>query len=279
MVTRIVDEKEIENISFELLLEGIYKVYGYDFRSYAKASLKRRLNEFVQENNVPNYFELLNSLIQDEEYFRKLLLKLTVTVTEMFRDPNFFKYFRETVIPFLRTYPSIRIWHAGCATGEEAYSMAILLKEEGLLKRSIIYATDINNNSLDIAKEGIYSIEKMRKFSENYLAAGGIESFSNYYRVKYNSAIISDEFRDKIHFMHHNLGVDQVFAHFNVILCRNVLIYFDNKMQNQVLDLIYQSLEHCGYLCLGGKEPLSGLPFENEYKRLSPRMCVYQKLR
>lgn len=276
MVTRIVDEQEIDKISIELLLDGIYKAYGYDFRSYAKASLKRRLDEFVRENDISNYVELLNFVLHDEEYFRKLLLKLTVTVTEMFRDPVFFKFLRENIAPFLRTYPSIKIWHAGCATGEEAYSMAILLKEEGLLDRTTIYATDINNNSLAIAKEGIYPIDKIRKFSENYLASGGRETLSNYYHAKYDSAIFSDELRNKINFMHHNLGVDQVFAHVNVILCRNVLIYFNSGMQDAVLELLYQSLEHCGFLCLGSKEPLTGLP-EKAYKRLSPRMCVYQK--
>ena len=249
--------KDIERIETEILLEGIFRRWGHDFRNYARDSLGRRLKLRLGLSKLDHLSELLPKLLHDEEFFNQLLKDLSVTVTEMFRDPHFYAALRERVVSTLRTYPFIKIWHAGCATGEEVYSMAILLEEEGLYDRAQIYATDCNNNSLEIARQGVYALNDMRTYTGNYNAAGGKASFSDYYHARYGSAKISGGLKRNITFAHHNLVTDGVFGEMNMIVCRNVLIYFDNTLQDRVLSLFCDSLCHRGFLCLGTKETIA----------------------
>ncbi len=205
-------------------------------------------------------------------------MDLSVSVTSMFRDPNFYKAFRTQVVPLLRTYPFIRIWHAGCSTGEEVYSMAILLQEEGLLDRSRIYATDINEAVLRTAKAGIFPIDKMQEYTQNYLRAGGARSFSEYYTAAYEGALFSPSLTANVVFAQHNLVDDRSFSEFNVILCRNVMIYFDRALQNRVHQLFYESLPTYGILALGSKESLRFSTFEDRYEELDAREKIYRKI-
>lgn len=278
MVTEMNNPHKTENVGYDLLLEGIYKRYGYDFRGYAQNALKRRLREFLVSESIDNYMDLLKIILYNSDAFSNLLLKLTVNVTEMFRDPDFFVDFRHFVVPLLKTYPFIKIWIAGCATGEEAYSLAILLAEEELLHRTTIYATDINIGSLETAKLGIYPLDKIKLFSKNYIRAGGKSSLSTYYHAKYDSAILSEDLKKKINFSEHNLCSDSNFAQVNVVFCRNVLIYFDRAFQEKALKLLDDSLDHLGYLCLGVKESLVTTSFERDYKKISEKNKIYQKL-
>jgi chemotaxis protein methyltransferase CheR len=245
------DNKELRE-----LLESIRFVYGYDFTDYAEASVKRRVNHFMSTNKINDIKELAKSLLKDEVFFEKFVQEFTVNVTEMFRDPAFFKSLRENVTGRLATYPFIKIWIAGCSTGEEVYSMAILLKEEGLLDRSVIYATDINQKSLITAKEGIFPMENMKNYTVNYQKAGGKKAFSDYYIAKYDSVLLDKALKQNIVFSIHNLAIDSSFNEFQLILCRNVLIYFNQALQNKVINLFYDSLCPFGYLALGNKESL-----------------------
>ncbi|WP_198649959.1 CheR family methyltransferase [Zobellella maritima] len=249
-------QKELETIELELLLEAIFRRYGYDFRHYARASLKRRVAQRMQRAGVGRVADLIPLILHDRECFDSFLKDMSVTVTDMFRDPDFFAALRSQVIPVLKTYPFIKIWHAGCATGEEVYSLAILLKEEGLYERTQIYATDYNNHSLAIAREGIYSLKQMQQYSENYIRAGGRGSFSNYYHAKYGAAKMHESLKENVTFANHNLATDGVFGEMQMVICRNVLIYFDQQLQNRVLTLLHDSLSPRGFLCLGNKESL-----------------------
>jgi chemotaxis protein methyltransferase CheR len=270
---------ELEQIEVELLLEGIYQQYGFDFRSYAYASIKRRLWRRIEAEGLSTISGLQECVLHEPAMMEKLLLDLSINVTAMFRDPGFYRVFREQVVPTLRTYPFIRLWHAGCATGEEVYSMAILLEEEGLNERSRIYATDINEVVLQKAKSGIFPLDRMQEYTENYIAAGGIQAFSDYYTAKYGGALFSPNLTRNVVFSQHNLVTDGSFSEFNVILCRNVLIYFDKTLQSRVHTLFYDSLAMFGILALGSKESLRFSPYEGYYEQLNGREKIYRKVR
>ncbi len=268
---------EIENLEFESLLDIILKRYGYDFNEYSKASLKRRAVYFMNKNNFKNLSEMIPLIIHDEVFFSNLIYDFSITVSEMFRDPFVFKIIREKIIPFLKTYPFIKIWHAGCATGEEVYSMAILLKEEGLYERTQIYATDFNETALKLANEGIFPIEQVQLFTKNYNEASGKNSFSDYYHSKYDHIIMEKSLKKNMTFANHNLVNDSVFGEMNFIICRNVLIYFNNNLQQKVITVLDKSLIFNGFLCLGTKETLQFTHFESQYKIISTEAKIYQK--
>jgi chemotaxis protein methyltransferase CheR len=270
---------ELERIEIELLLEGVFRHYGFDFRSYAYASVRRRLWKRIEDEGLNSVSELQARVLHDAEAMERLLLDLSINVTAMFRDPVFYREFRTLVVPLLRTYPFIRIWHAGCSTGEEVYSMAILLEEEGLLERARVYATDINGVVLQQARAGIFPLTRMQEYTENYIKAGGKRSFSEYYTAKYDGALFSPSLTKNVVFAQHNLVTDRSFAEFNVIFCRNVLIYFDSTLQNRVHMLFYDSLAMFGILALGGKESLRGSEYEACYERLHPREKIFRKIR
>ena len=270
---------ELERVEIELLLEGVFRQYGFDFRSYAYASIRRRLWKRVEAEGLNNLSELQARVLHDTDTMERLLLDLSVNVTAMFRDPLFYVSFREKVIPLLRTYPFIRIWHAGCSTGEEVYSMAILLEEAGLYDRARVYATDINDVVLQQARRGIFPLERMQEYTENYIKAGGTRSFSEYYTAKYDGALFDQRLVRNVVFAQHNLVTDRSFAEFNVIFCRNVLIYFDKDLQNQVHSLFYDSLVRFGILCLGSKESLKFSKYDARYERLDPSEKIYRKVR
>jgi len=269
---------ELEKIEIEILLEALYRHYGFDFRSYAFSSLRRRLWKRVYAEDLGSVSGLQERVLHDPEAMERLLLDLSVNVTSMFRDPSFYRAFRTLVIPLLRTYPFIRIWHAGCSTGEEVYSMAILLMEEGLYERARIYATDINDAVLQKARAGIFPLAKMQEYTQNYLRAGGTRSFSEYYTAAYDAALFLPLLRDRLVFAQHNLVTDRSFSEFNVILCRNVMIYFDRTLQSRVHELFHESLPMYGILALGSKESLRLSPFENCYEAIDAREKIYRKI-
>src|SRR5881397_3261997 len=270
---------DLERLEIELLLEGIFRHYGFDFRSYAYASIRRRLWKRIESEGLHTISELQARVLHDPEMMERLLLDLSVNVTAMFRDPGFYLAFRQIAIPLLRTWPFIRIWHAGCSTGEEVYSMAILLEEEGLYDRSRIYATDINDVVLQQAKAGIFPLNRMQEYTDNYIRAGGARSFSEYYTAKYDGALFDQRLVRNVVFAQHNLVTDRSFSEFHVIFCRNVLIYFDKELQNRVHTLFYDSLVRLGVLCLGSKESLKFSRYESCYERLDPSEKVYRKVR
>jgi len=237
-------------------LRAVKNRYGYDFTDYAEASVQRRIENFMTKNKILSIYELGKELLNDDSKFSIFVQEFTVNVTEMFRDPTFYKSLAANVFTRLNTYPVIRIWIAGCSTGEEVYSVAIMLREAGLLERSVIYATDINPKSLNAAKEGIFNLGSMKSYTENYQKAGGINSFSDYYIAKYDSAMFDKSLRKNIVFSAHNLAADKSFNEFQLILCRNVLIYFNQVLQNRVINLFYESLCPFGFLALGNKESL-----------------------
>jgi chemotaxis protein methyltransferase CheR len=272
-------DADLERVEIELLLEAIFRHYGFDFRSYAYASIRRRLWKRLQAEGLKTVSALQAHVLHSPEAMERLLLDLSVNVTAMFRDPGFYKAFRRDVIPLLRTYPFIRIWHAGCSTGEEVYSMAILLQEEGLYDRARIYATDINDVVLQKARSGIFPLERMQEYTENYIRAGGTRSFSEYYTAKYGGALFGPSLTRNIVFAQHNLVTDRSFSEFNVIFCRNVLIYFEKSLQNRVHSLFYESLVMFGILALGSKESLRFSKYEPCYERLHPTEKIYRKVR
>ena len=270
--------RDLERIEIDLLLEGIFRHYGFDFRSYAYSSLKRRLWKRITAEGMSSVSELQDRVLHDPAMMEKLLLDLSINVSAMYRDPTFYRAFREKVVPVLRTYPFIRIWHAGCSTGEEVYSMAILLEEEGLYERARIYATDINEVVLHTAKSGIYPADKMKEYTQNYQRAGGQRSFSDYYVAKYDGAIFNTSLARNVVFSQHNLVTDRSFAEFHVILCRNVMIYFDRKLQDRVHALFYESLVPFGFLGLGSKESLRFSKYESCYEEIDARDKIYRRV-
>jgi len=247
---------KIEAIELELLLEAIFRKYNYDFRQYSKASLRRRLQSALLDFQVNTISALQDRLLHDETSFPRLLQYLTISVTELFRDPPYFKAIRESIVPHLKTYPSLKIWVAGCSTGEEVYSLAILFEEEGILDRTLIYATDINPESLKKAETGIYDIKDIARSTENYQRSGGKKNFSDYYTVDYGAAAILPYLRQKVLFTDHSLATDSVFSAVHFISCRNVMIYFEKPLQDRAVGLFYDSLEHRGFLGIGEKESL-----------------------
>ena len=271
-------QHEREDIELDLLLEGISRLYGYDFRHYAPASLKRRIALAVRAEQLASISALQERVLHDPACMERLLLALTVNVTAMFRDPEFYRVFREKVVPTLRTYPFIRIWHAGCSTGEEVYSMAILLYEEGLYDRCRIYATDINERVLARARSGIFDLGSMQEYTQNYLRAGGKQSFSEYYTAAYDHALFNPRLKEQITFSQHNLATDSSFNEFNVVLCRNVLIYFNKELQDRVHNLLYESLGMFGVLGIGRAESLRFTPHEHHYQELHPGERLYRRV-
>ncbi len=266
-----------ETIGMDLLLDGIHRRYGYDFSHYSHASLKRRLHRLMGQEKLARFTELLDKVLHDEKCFDHLLENMSVTVTEMFRDAAFFKAVREEVIPVLKTFPFVKIWHAGSATGEEVYSMAIMLHEEGFLDRARIYATDFNKHSLEIAQNGVYPVNRVLSYAANYREAGGTRNFSTYYSDCYGLAKFKDVLKDRITFSYHNLVTDGVFGEMNVIFCRNVLIYFDKTLQDQVLLKFEESLRHGGFLCLGNKESLNYTAIDSRFEAANKKQRIYRK--
>lgn len=272
MEVSVVNDEQVE-----ILLSDLLEQYGYDFTGYSRASLKRRIIRLYSLDKSLSFAEFRYRVNNDHGYFKRFVEQITVNVTEMFRDPQFFRTLRETVLPKLGTYPFIRIWLAGCSTGEEAYSISIVLKELNLLHKSLIYATDLNPAVLEKAAQGMFALSQMKQYSENYIASGGTSDFSTYYSANYSLAKFDEELRRKIIFSTHNLVSDHSFNEFQLILCRNVLIYFDRDLQNNVLALFDESLEDLGYLALGTKETIEFSEINKKYKRL-PANKIWRKV-
>ncbi|HZI06557.1 MAG TPA: protein-glutamate O-methyltransferase CheR [Archangium sp.] len=270
-------EDALEDIELDLLLEGIMRRYGLDFRGYARMSLRRRVWNMVHSQKLGTLSALQAKVLHDPSAMEELLQHLSVNTTTMFRDPSFFAAFREKVVPHLFSEPFLRIWHAGCSTGEEVYSLAILLTEAGLYERSRIYATDMNASVVEKAKSGIFPMEHMREYTANYLRAGGSAAFSDYYTANYDHAIFKASLRKNIVFAQHNLVSDGTFNEFNVILCRNVLIYFGTELQGRVYRLLHQSLRRFGVLALGRGETLRHTVIENEYDEIDMQERLYRR--
>ena len=268
---------EIAEIEIDTLLEAIRLRYDYDFSKYARSSLKRRINGLLIKEKLDMPYQLIPRILYDEQVFNRFLTELSVTVTELYRDPEFFLNLVESVFPVLDTYPYFKIWHAGCATGEEAYSLAILLKEAGLLSRAKIYATDYNNKSIDIAKRGNYSAEYIESGNQCYLKAGGKQRLSDYYTEQYDAITFDDELKNAITFAYHNLVKDGVFGEMNLIICRNVFIYFDKDLQDYVLTLFNESAISKGFLCLGSKETIRFSVLKDKFNTLSETHSIYRK--
>lgn len=269
----------LEAIEIKLLTDGIYEHYGFDFRDYALPSLRRRIWKRIYAEGLSTISGLQEKVLHDASCMERLLLDLSINTTAMFRDPAFYLVFRQKVVPMLRTYPFVRIWHAGCSTGEEVYSMAILLHEEGLYDRCRIYATDINEAVLQRAKEGIFPIDSMRENTGNYIAAGGTETFSEYYVAKYDYAIFRPALRENVIFAQHNLVTDASFNLFNVIFCRNVLIYFNASLQERIQKLFLDSLEMFGILGLGNKETIKYTSVADNFEIVDGDEQLYRRIR
>lgn len=272
-----VPREDIETIEISLLLEAIRRRWNYDFTHYSHASVRRRLDQARRNAGLAHFSDVLSRVLHDDGFFDQLLRYMSVTVTEMFRDPDCYRALRERLIPVFKTFPFIKIWCAGCATGEEVYSLAILLHEEGYLERTRLYATDFNKDSLDIAEKGIYPQRLMATYAANHGRSGGRGDFSNYYSSSYEFARMKGFLRDRITFSYHNLVTDGVFGEMNLITCRNVLIYFDKTLQERVLRLFTDSLRHGGYLCLGAKESLNFSAVKSLYETLDGRQRIFRK--
>jgi len=270
-------DERAEELEIELLLEAIQRRYGYDFRHYARAHIRRRLRQRLRLAGLESLSQLQHRVLHEPGFIHLLLQDLSINVTEMFRDPAFYRLLREQVVPLLKTWSFIRIWHAGCSSGEEVYSMAILLQEENLYDRVQIYATDINQPVLDRAREGIFPAEAMQHYARNYQASGARGDFADYYHANYESAIMDPALKRNIVWAVHNLVTDSDFAEVQLVLCRNVLIYFNRALQNRVLGLFHRSLVNGGILCLGAKESLSFTDYESLYGALAPHHKVYRK--
>lgn len=273
----VIPSTTLEDLEIRLLLEGVHQHYGYDFRDYALSSLRRRVRERVRVEGVRTITGLAEKVLNDSGALERLLLAFSISVSSMFRDPRFYLAFRQKVVPILRTYPFIRIWHAGCSTGEEVYSMAIMLEEEGLYDRCRLYATDMNEVVLGSARQGIFPLSRMKQHTANYIDAGGRKAFSEYYTASYDSAIFSAAIRRNLVFAQHNLATDGSFNEFHVIMCRNVLIYFNKTLQERVVKLCLDSLARFGFLCLGAKESLRYSAHESTFQEFDPREKIYRK--
>lgn len=277
MQSDLEDTSQTINLEIELLLEAIFRKYGYDFRNYSKAHIKRRLLNRVSSSNFRSVSEMQHEILHNADFFEIILRDLSINVTEMFRDPHFYKALRTDVVPILKTYPFFKVWHAGCSTGEEVYSFAVILMEEGIYDRAQIYATDFNRDVLNIAKKGIYPIDRIKEYTSNYQAAGGKSSFSDYYMANYNNVIYEQSLRNNIVFAEHNLVTDSVFAEVNLIICRNVLIYFNKELQNRVVTLFSDSLSNGGFLGLGSKETLQFTNQVDNFEIVNSNEKIYKK--
>lgn len=273
------DPQEPDNFDIELkmLVEAVYLKYNYDFRDYTGASQKRRVLVAMREMDCDTVSALQARVMHEPDGFAQLLQYLTIPVTEMFRDPEYWVALREHMVPLLRTYPSLKLWVAGCSTGEEVYSLAILLQEEGLLERSLIYATDINPGSLEAARRGVFALERMRLYTENYQKAGGKRAFSDYYTAAYDGALFDRALVENVTFADHSLATDSVFSETHFVSCRNVLIYFNRKLQDRVLGLFHESLCYRGFLGLGSKESIEFSSYAGRFDVLARRERLYRK--
>jgi len=273
-----VESKTINDEEFDLLLNELASRYGYDFTNYARTSLKRRINRLIIIDKFPSFAELLFRVKNEEAYLHRFIQEVTVNVTEMFRDPSLYKTLREKVLPSLGTHPFIRIWHAGCSTGEEVYSMAILLQEANLLHKSLLYATDINPSVIENIRRGIFPLSSMKQYSENYIASGGKQDFSTYYTANYDGAQFNMSLQTKMVVATHNLVADRSFNEFQLIICRNVLIYFDKDLQDKVLTLFDGSMEKLGFLVLGAKENIRFSTIDKAYSQIEPNEKIWRKI-
>ena len=268
---------KIEELEITLLLEALYQRFHYDFRDYSKASIRRRLKQLREKLGYRNYSAMLEGLLHDAAIFPQVISYLTVQVSEMFRDPSYFRALREHVVPHLRTYPSLKVWVAGCSSGEELYSLAILFREEGLEQRTMFYATDINPGALDAAATGVYNLDRIRSFTENHQQSGGRSSLSDYYTAAYGKASFDRSLRDRVVFSDHSLVTDAVFGEMHLVSCRNVLIYFDSSLQDRTLKLFNDSLIRKGFLGLGSKESLRFSSQTSSFLDFVPEEKIYQK--
>lgn len=273
------EKAAIFDIEVKLFIEAVFMKYKYDFRQYSLASVKRRLSSVLIVHKIKTISALQEKVLYEPEFFNAVLQYMTISTTEMFRDPSYFKAFREKVVPYLQSYPSIKIWVAGCSSGEEAYSFAIIFKEAGLLERVMIYATDINPVILEKAKAGIYKLEDMKKNSLNYQQAGGQNSLSDYYSASYNAAAIDPALKKNIVFADHSLATDSVFSEMQFVSCRNVLIYFDKELQNRAINLFHDSLSMKGFLGIGSKESLKFSCHGASFEHWSANDRIYRKLK
>lgn len=270
-------QSDIEEIELNLLLDGVLYRYGYDFRSYARQSLRRRIGHFVKAENCTHITEILAKVLYDEALFAELAKYFSITVTEMFRDPSVFAKIREGVFPYLRTYPRLKIWHAGCATGDEVYSMAIALHESGLLERTILYGTDFNKDAIALAQDGVLTDDRFKIARKNYCLAGGQHSLDDYYQRNDRGYSLDDRLKQNVVFANHNLVTDGVFGDMHLILCRNVLIYFNNSLQERVLSMFDEALVPRGFLCLGTNETLNFSESAKYYQQIDAKLRVYRK--
>ncbi|SFA87780.1 MULTISPECIES: protein-glutamate O-methyltransferase CheR [unclassified Bacillus (in: firmicutes)] len=274
---RFLNQHEIEELETDLLLQALYRITGFDFQEYMRSSISRRIQFRMQQERLPSISSLIVKTLHEEGFADKLLNDFSINVTEMFRDPLFFASFRENVVPYLKSLPEVRIWHAGCSTGEEVFSMAILLKEEGLYEKTNIYATDMNEHVLNKAKTGSIDLKKMQSYTKNYIQAGGTSAFSEYYTTDSEKAILDERLLENVVFAQHNLVTDHSFNEFHVIVCRNVLIYFNPELQQKVNQLFYDSLSSKGFLCLGQKETLRPYKLSSFYEDFDHQYRIYQK--
>lgn len=272
------DTNHVKNEDVDLVVNDLLEQYGYDFTNYSKASLKRRIDRLFSIDRFPSFAEFRYRIKSDPDYLAHVVEQITVNVTEMFRDPSIYKVIREEVLPVLAAKPFIRIWHAGCSTGEEVYSMAIMLKEANLLQKSLLYATDLNPGVLERARKGIFPISEMKHYSENYIKSGGKKDFSGYYTAQYKWAKFDESLSSKMILATHNLVSDRSFNEFQLICCRNVLIYFDKDLQNRAFDLFDQSLEALGFLALGAKETIRFSSISERYKQNERKEKLWRKM-
>jgi len=278
VVLAAMNESELFDLELRLLLEAVYQRYHYDFRDYALASLRRRMRHAMARFDCDSMGALQHRLLHEPEAFALAMQYFTVQVSEMFRDPAYFRMLREHAIPVLRTYPSIKLWIAGCSTGEEVWSLAILLHEEGLLDRAIIYATDINPEALEAAEAGAFPLDRLAQFSRNYLDAGGSSSLSDYYSTGYGGVVFDRRLKRNIVFADHSLATDTVFSEVHLVSCRNVLIYFQRALQDRAIGLFHEALVHRGFLGLGSKESLQFGEHANEFEACAREQRLYRKL-
>ena len=276
-MTPNVDDDPLEMLEIQLLLEAIYRRYGFDFRDYAYASIRRRILNVLEAEGLRSVAELQGKLLHDADCMERFLLKVTVHSTAMFRDPGFYRAFREKVVPRLGDLPFLRIWHVGCSTGEEVYSMAILLHEAGLDAKCRIYATDMNEAVLARARSGIFPLASLQEFTHNYLQAGGQRAFSEYYTARYDHVLFQRELTKMVVFSQHNLVTDSSFNEFHIILCRNVMIYFNQPLSARVHRLLFDSLAPGGFLCLGNRESIKFSPHEGGYAAIDDAERIYQR--
>lgn len=272
------EQETITEAQIDLLLNDLAERFGYDFTDYSRASIRRRISRLYVLDKFESFAEFRTRVIQNDKYITRFVQELTVNVTEMFRDPSFYRLLRDRVLPVLATYPFIRIWHAGCSTGEEVYSMAILLSEANLLEKSLLYATDINPDVLTKVTTGIYPLSAMKQYSENYIQCGGKHEFSAYYTANYDHARFNDNLRRKMIVSAHNLVSDWSFNEFQLIVCRNVLIYFNKNLQDKVFHLFDNSLETLGFLALGAKEQVKFSDIGKKYQQLDPKEKIWRKM-